>query len=177
MRTDVRVIAATNTDLEEALRVRRLREDLYYRLNVYPVYIPPLRERKEDIPLLAGYFLELYRNRNNKYIAGIAENAMAALRAYSWPGNVRELENAIERAVVLAKGRLITLEELPERLRTGTAGGAEHSVTIPVGTTMAEAQRQLIMETLNHTGGDKAKASRILRIGRKTLYRKLQEYS
>lgn len=177
MRTDVRVIAATNTDLEEALRVRRLREDLYYRLNVYPVYIPPLRERKEDIPLLAGYFLELYRNRNKKYIAGISENAMAALRAHSWPGNVRELENAIERAVVLARGRLITLEELPERLRAGTAGGADHSISIPVGTTMAEAQRQLIMETLNHTGGDKAKASRILRIGRKTLYRKLQDYS
>jgi len=177
IRVDVRVIAATNIDLEEALRARRMREDLYYRLNVYPIAVPPLRERREDIPLLAVYFLELYRNRNNKYVTAISESALAAMRAYSWPGNVRELENAVERAVVLAAGRLITLKELPEKLREGSAEDTSHSMTLPLGTTMAEVERRLIVETLNQTGGDKSRAARILGIGRKTLYRKLEKYS
>jgi transcriptional regulator with GAF, ATPase, and Fis domain len=177
IRTDVRVMAATNIDLEEALKARKIREDLYYRLNVYPINLPPLRERREDIPLLAAYFLELYRNRSKKYIAGISETALAALRAFDWPGNVRELENVIERAVVLATGRLITLEELPEKLRGGKGEGEERTITLPLGSTMAEAERRLIRETLHFTGGDKTRAARILGIGRKTLYRKLEKYS
>jgi DNA-binding NtrC family response regulator len=174
IKTDVRVIAASNTDLEEAARDGRFRRDLFYRLNVYPIKLPPLRERRDDIPLLATHFLEIYKKRSNKNITGITKKAMTWLRRYDWPGNVRELENAIERAVIIAQGRLITVEDLPDAVR-----GAETSRTIEleVGATIDEAEKRMILQTLAYTRGDRSRAAQILGIGRKTLYRKLQQYS
>jgi two-component system response regulator HydG len=123
IKTDVRVIAATNIDLEEAVREGRFRRDLFYRLNVYPIRLPVLRERREDIALLAIHFLEIYRKRSNKNIAGITDKALSCLRRYDWHGNVRELENAIERAVIIAQGTMITVDDLPDSVR-----GAETEV-------------------------------------------------
>ena len=174
IKTDVRVIAASNADLEKAVREGRFRQDLFYRLNVYPIKLPPLRERHEDIPLLATHFLEIYKKRSNKNITGINRKALTWLRRYDWPGNVRELENAIERAVIVAQGRMIALDDLPHAVR-----GAEtsKSIELEVGSTIDEAEKRMIMQTLAYTRGDRSRAAQILGIGRKTLYRKLQKYS
>ena len=174
VKTDVRVIAASNVDIEEAVRDGRFRRDLYYRLAVYPIKLPPLRERREDIPLLATHFLEVYKKRSNKNITGITKKAMAWLRRYDWPGNVRELENAIERAVIIAQGRMIAIDDLPHAVR-----GAEASKTIEVevGATIGEVEKRVILQTLVYTRGDRSRAAQILGIGRKTLYRKLQQYN
>jgi len=173
IKTDVRVIAASNADLEKGVREGRFRQDLFYRLNVYPIKLPPLRERHEDIPLLATHFLEIYKKRSNKNITGINRKALTWLRRYDWPGNVRELENAMERAVIVAQGRMIGLEDLPHAVR-----GAEtsKSIELEVGSTIDEAEKRMIMQTLAYTRGDRSRASQILGIGRKTLYRKLQKY-
>ncbi|HWO01550.1 MAG TPA: sigma 54-interacting transcriptional regulator [Blastocatellia bacterium] len=173
IKTDVRVIAASNADLEKAVREGRFRQDLFYRLNVYPIKLPPLRERHEDIPLLATHFLEIYKKRSNKNITGINRKALTWLRRYDWPGNVRELENAMERAVIVAQGRMIGLEDLPHAVR-----GAEtsKSIELEVGSTIDEAEKRMIMQTLAYTRGDRSRAAQILGIGRKTLYRKLQKY-
>ncbi|HMG35183.1 MAG TPA: sigma 54-interacting transcriptional regulator [Blastocatellia bacterium] len=174
IKTDVRVIAASNVDLEQAVQDGRFRRDLFYRLNVYPIKLPPLRERREDIPLLATHFLEIYKKRSNKSITGITKKAMAWLRRYEWPGNVRELENAIERAVIVAQGRMIGIDDLPHAVQ-----GAEASKTIEVevGSTMDELEKRMILQTLAYTRGDRTRAAQILGIGRKTLYRKLQKYN
>jgi transcriptional regulator with GAF, ATPase, and Fis domain len=174
IKTDVRVIAASNIDMEEAVREARFRRDLYYRLNVYPIKLPPLRERRDDVPLLATHFLETYKKRSNKNITGITKKAMTWLRRYDWPGNVRELENAVERAVIIAQGRLITVDDLPDAVR-----GAEtsRSIELEVGTTIDEAEKRMILQTLAYTRGDRSRAAQILGIGRKTLYRKLQRYN
>ncbi|HXG93673.1 MAG TPA: sigma 54-interacting transcriptional regulator [Blastocatellia bacterium] len=174
IKTDVRVIAASNVDVEEAVREGKFRRDLFYRLNVYPIKLPPLRERRDDIPLLATHFLEIYNKRSNKNITGITKKAMTWLRRYDWPGNVRELENAIERAVIIAQGRLITIDDLPDAVR-----GAEtsRSIELEVGTTIDEAEKRMILQTLAYTRGDRSRAAQILGIGRKTLYRKLQKYN
>ncbi|HSB08525.1 MAG TPA: sigma 54-interacting transcriptional regulator [Blastocatellia bacterium] len=173
IKTDVRVIAATNVDLEEAVREGRFRRDVFYRLNVYPIKLPPLRERREDVPLLAMHFLEIYKKRSNKNITGISKKALEWLRRYDWPGNVRELENAMERAVIIAQGRMIAIDDLPHAVR-----GAEASKTIEVevGSTIDEAEKRMIMQTLAYTRGDRTRAAQILGIGRKTLYRKMQKY-
>jgi len=173
IKTDVRVIAATNVDLEQAVSDGRFRRDLFYRLNVYPIKLPTLRERREDIPLLAMHFLEIYKKRSNKNITGISKKALEWLRRYDWPGNVRELENAMERAVIIAQGRMIAIDDLPHAVR-----GAEASKTIEVevGSTIVEAEKRMIMQTLAYTRGDRTRAAQILGIGRKTLYRKLQLY-
>jgi transcriptional regulator with GAF, ATPase, and Fis domain len=173
IKVDVRVIAASNVDLEEAVRDGRFRRDLYYRLAVYPIKLPPLSERREDIPLLALHFLETYKKRSNKNITGISKKAMAWLRRYDWPGNVRELENCIERAVIIAQGRMIDMEDLPAAVR-----GAETNKTIEieVGTSIDEVEKRMILQTLAYTRGDRSRAAQILGIGRKTLYRKLQLY-
>jgi transcriptional regulator with GAF, ATPase, and Fis domain len=174
VKTDVRVIAASNVDLEQAVSDGRFRTDLFYRLNVYPIKLPPLRERREDIPLLATHFLEIYKKRSNKNITGITKKALEWLRRYDWPGNVRELENAMERAVIIAQGRMIAIDDLPHAVR-----GAEASKTIEVevGTTIDEAEKRMILQTLAYTRGDRTRAAQILGIGRKTLYRKLQSYN
>ncbi len=178
IKTDVRVIAATNIDLEEAARDGRFRRDLYYRLNVYPIKLPALRERREDIPLLAIHFLEIYKNRSNKTITGITEKALSRLRRYDWHGNVRELENAIERAVIIAQGKMITVDDLPDAVRGAeTESDARMTLEIEVGTTVDEVEKRLILETLAFNNGDRTRTAHMLGIGRKTLYRKLQQYN
>jgi two-component system response regulator HydG len=177
VKVDVRVIAATNIDLEEAVTQNRFRRDVFYRLNVFPIKLPPLRERREDLPLLAIHFLEVYKKRSNKNISGITEKALSRLRRHDWPGNVRELENAIERAVILAQGRMITVDDLPDAVKGAeTETDAKKTVELEIGTTMDDVEKHVILETLNYTRGDKSRAAQILGIGRKTLYRKLQQY-
>jgi len=170
---DVRLIAATNRDLKEAIAKGSFREDLYYRLNVVNLHIPPLRERKDDIPLLVAAFLREFSQENGRTIEGIDAKGRSALSNYSWPGNVRQLRNSIESAVVLCKGSVITLEDLPPGIR-GEQGGDQ--VRLPVGTSLAEAEKELIRYTLAREGGNKSRAAEVLGIGRKTLHRKLQEY-
>lgn len=177
IKVDVRVIAASNIDLEEATKEGRFRRDLFYRLNVYPIKVPPLGERREDIPLLAIHFLEGFNKRLGKSITGITEKALSRMRRYDWPGNVRELENAIERAVIIAQNRLITVDDLPDNVRGAeTEGESRKTVELEIGTTMDEVEKRVIMETLAYTRGDKSRAAQVLGIGRKTLYRKLQRY-
>jgi len=170
---DVRIISATNRDLKAEIAAGRFREDLYYRLNVVNIHIPPLRERKEDIPLLVAAFLKEFARENGKQIEGIDARARAALYNYTWPGNVRELRNCIESAVVLCKGQYITLEDLPPVLRSGAD---ENYVKISLGTPLEEAEREIIQANLSYFRGNKSKTAEVLGIGRKTLHRKLKEY-
>jgi two-component system response regulator HydG len=191
VKTDVRVIAATNTDLEKAIEEGTFRKDLYYRLSVFPVSLPPLRDRLEDIHLLVFHFLEDYKNKSGRFITGISKEALRALVNYEWPGNVRELENAIERAVIIASGRQIELEDLPEAIsrraseatafarqeRAAAAGdGRAIGIEVELPAAMDEIEKQVIEATLDYTEGDKSRAARLLNIGRKTLYRKLEQY-
>jgi DNA-binding NtrC family response regulator len=170
---DVRLIAATNRDLKEAITRGAFREDLYYRLNVVNIHIPPLRDRKEDIPLLAAAFLKEFVQENGKPIEGIDAKARLALYNYSWPGNVRQLRNSIESAVVLSKGTTITLDDLPPNLRGDTGSD---SLRLPVGASLADVEREVIRSTLAREGGNKSRTAEILGIGRKTLHRKIEEY-
>ena len=168
---DVRVVAATNLNLPTEVQEGRFREDLYYRLNVISVTMPPLRDRTEDIPLLAQHFLGTYATKNGKALAGIGHEALDRLCSWSWPGNVRELENAIERAVVLCRRDTIGVEDLPPQLQQGEAEG--RAVTIPIGTSLADIERLIIRETLAHTRGDKKLAAQLLGIATRTIYRKV----
>jgi len=171
--TDVRVVAATNKDLKSEIAAGTFREDLYYRLNVVNIHVPPLRERKDDIPLLAGAFLEEFSKDNGKKIEGFDPKSRAALYSYSWPGNVRELRNCIESAVVMSSGGIITIDDLPPGVRTSAE---ESIIRITPGSSLADAERILIRETLATQAGNKSKTAEILGIGRKTLYQKIQEY-
>ncbi|EQB62437.1 MAG: Two component, sigma54 specific, transcriptional regulator, Fis family [candidate division Zixibacteria bacterium RBG-1] len=168
---DVRLIAATNTDLAKAVEEKKFREDLYYRLNVITVTLPPLRERTEDIPLLAYHFLKMYTLKNKKNIQGISQTALDLLLGYHWPGNVRELENTMERAVVLARKKIILPEDLPPHINK--AGKIAESITIPIGMPMEEVKNKVIQETLRTTKGDKTLAAKILGITSRTIYRKV----
>ncbi len=170
---DVRLIAATNRDLKEAIEKGGFREDLYYRLNVVNIHIPPLRERKEDIALLAAAFLREFAQENGKHLEGIDAKARLALYNYSWPGNVRQLRNSIESAVVLGKGTSITVEDLPPNIR-GDAGG--DLLRLPVGASLVDVEKEVIRSTLAREGGNKSRTAEILGIGRKTLHRKIEEY-
>ncbi|GAB1432637.1 sigma-54 dependent transcriptional regulator [Spirochaetota bacterium] len=172
--TDVRIIAATNKDLKKEIAAGNFREDLYYRLNVVNITVPALRNRKDDIPLLAAAFLEEFSKDNGKTINGFEPKARAAIYAYSWPGNVRELRNCIESAVVMAAGDIITIDDLPPGIR---AEGGEGNIVIPIGSSLAETERILIKETLAGQGGNKSRTAEILGIGRKTLYQKISDYS
>jgi transcriptional regulator with GAF, ATPase, and Fis domain len=176
LKTDVRVIAATNKDLEKEIEEGRFRRDLFYRLNVYPIVLPPLRERSEDIYQLIVYFIDRYQQKSGKRVLGISDRALHFLKSYHWPGNVRELENCIERAVIVAAGRLITESDLPEAIRYHAANAQTSRVELEVPTAIDEVERVMINQTLVYTNGDKAKAARLLGIGRKTLYRKLEQY-
>ncbi len=173
LEVDVRVIAATNRDLKAEIDKGTFREDLYYRLNVVNIHVPPLRERKDDIPLLAGAFLREFAEENGKSLEGFDPKVRAAFFSYGWPGNVRELRNCVESAVVLARGSLVTLEDLPPGIRDAQE---DDTVRIPAGSSLAEAEKILIRETLAAQGGNKSRTAEILGIGRKTLYQKLQEY-
>jgi two-component system response regulator HydG len=174
---DVRVIAAANRDLEALLRDGRFREDLYYRLNVVQVHVPPLRERCSDVPELAEHFIRESTSRGSKRVEGLTNQAVARLTAYAWPGNVRELRNCIESAVAFAKGPLIAEEDLPERVRRGTPSEAPNARKDPQSfMTLSELERHYICEVLDAVGGTKSAAARILGLDRKTLYRKLHHY-
>jgi DNA-binding NtrC family response regulator len=170
---DVRIIAATNRDLKEEIGKGNFREDLYYRLNVVNIRVPPLRERRDDIPLLAMSFLREFAEENGKSLEGFDPKARQALYAYPWPGNVRELRNTVESAVVMAGSGLVGPEDLPPNV---SSSGEERDVRVPVGSTLEEAEKILIRETLVAQGGNKSKTAEILGIGRKTLYQKIEEY-
>jgi two-component system response regulator HydG len=171
--TDVRILAATNKDLHKEVEEKRFREDLFYRLNVINIRIPALRERKDDVHLLAMHFLKLYADKNNKPIESFTEEAMLALTSYDWPGNVRELENAIERAVVFTNGRQIPLSVLPQSV--SAFAESRHSLTFKIGTPLKELERKAIDITLQHTRGDKNMAARLLGIATRTIYRHLEK--
>jgi DNA-binding NtrC family response regulator len=170
---DVRIAAATNKDLKAEIEKGNFREDLYYRLNVVNIVVPPLRERKDDIPLLLTAFLKEFAKENGKTIEGIDERTRSCLYAYDWPGNVRELRNCVESAVVMAKGSFITEEDLPPSLRSGSEEGW---IRIPLGTSLEESERIIIRDTLSFNKGNKSKTADTLAIGRKTLHRKLAEW-
>jgi DNA-binding NtrC family response regulator len=169
---DVRVIAATNRDPIEAVRDGKLREDLYYRLNVFTIDLPPLRERRADIPLLVQTFLNEFNTRNNKSVRAVDQEAMYLLERYPWPGNIRELRNVIERATILAEGDFIEARHLPAPV-VSRSEQTLPSVTLSPGTTVDEAERRLILLTLEHTRNNKTRAAEILGISLKTLHNKL----
>jgi two-component system response regulator HydG len=173
---DLRLVSATNQNLRLAVKEGRFREDLYYRLNVIALRMPTLRERRDDIPLLAEHFLRLYCERNARQLSGFSRPAAEALMRYDWPGNVRELENTIERAVVLSRGGTVEIEDLPVEVRTGTGSGTDpRSITFAIGTPLAEIERRVIHSTLNHVSGDKRLCAQLLGIATRTIYRRLEE--
>ena len=183
IRADVRLVAATNMNLLEAVERKAFREDLFSRLNVISLLLPPLREREGDIPLLAHHFLEIFQKKNNKDVQGFTQEALEVMLRYSWPRNVRQLENAVERAVVLTKGEMIVPGDLPpEILKTVEASVAgesalmdEKTISISLGTPLEAIERRVIEETLKHSRGDKNLASKILGISARTIYRKMEE--
>jgi DNA-binding NtrC family response regulator len=171
---DVRIIAATNVDPQAAVREGKLREDLFYRLNVFEIRLPPLRDRKSDLPLLIEHFVNEYNARHGRSVAALEPRAMDLLGAYSWPGNVRELRNVLERATIVANGHFITTEDLPRLVDiTRTAPSADPARGLAPGLTVAEAEQQLIEVTLQHTNGNKTRAAELLGISLKTLHNKL----
>lgn len=181
LQANVRLIAATNASLKELVKKKMFREDLYYRLNVINIEIPPLRDRKEDIPLLAHHFLDVYSKKNNRAITGITKDTMSILQEHNWPGNVRELENTIERAVILTKETTITPSDLPSDLlinldKTENITIANKTLSIPLGKIpLKDIEKMVMEETLKQSGGNKNIASKILGVSARTLYRKMDE--
>jgi DNA-binding NtrC family response regulator len=188
---DVRLIAATNRDLKALIADGRFREDLYYRLAVVPIALPPLRDRREDIPLLVRHFIQKYDERLGKRVEGIEDEALALLLGYSWPGNIRELENLMERSVLFADGPLIQASALPDSLRERgsqsptpiAAMGPLGAIAAPSGASMkeivrhaqAELEKELIARALEETGGNVTRAAKRLQISRKSLQVKMKE--
>jgi DNA-binding NtrC family response regulator len=172
VRVDVRVIAATHVDLHQAVAEGKFRDDLYYRLNVIEIRIPPLRERREDIPLLANHFLERLSHELGKDISEISEGAMSILLDYNWPGNVRELENTVERAMVTCRGRVLAEEDFSFLMRNGM----RKAFSFPAGASLQDMEKQLIMATLQRTDGNIKESASILGIDRSTLYEKIKRY-
>lgn len=189
IKVDVRVLAASNRQVHEAVAEKQLREDVFYRLAVVEIDLPPLRERVEDIPLMASDFLRRFASANNKTIRRFTPEAMEVMLNYPWPGNVRELRNAIERAVILCKADEIQVNDLPPRIRgavesnnTSASGHAAavipaNLVAVPLGTTVEEMERQLILRTLEMQGNNKTRAAEVLGISLKTLHNKLNRYA
>jgi len=173
IQVDVRIVAATNQDLAEMVRERRFREDLYYRLNVITIRVPPLRERHEDIRVLAQHFLRVYAAKNGRELEGFTGEAIERLEAYAWPGNVRELENLIERSVVLARKDRIEAEDLPDEI-VGVKRPPRDAILELIGTPLAEIEQRLLDETLRITGGNKTQAAKLLGIDPRTVSRKLE---
>jgi DNA-binding NtrC family response regulator len=198
IRVDTRVIAASNRDLLGEVAAGRFREDLYYRLNVVPIHLPPLRERRDDIPQLVAHFLDLYNEQNDRYVAHVEERALTALQQYHWPGNVRELQNYVERAVVMAPGDELTSELLPPVVTTGRLprklgvqldfqGLAEELVHVGLADAGSDAddvhtrivdrvEREVIAQVLHECNGVQIKAASRLGINRNTLHKKLKQY-
>ncbi len=175
---DVRIIVATNVDLKQAVARGAFREDLYYRLNVVPIGVPPLRERREDIPLLVGHFVRRYSRQFNKRVDGLAPEALAVLREYSWPGNVRELQNVVERLVALAEGSVIGLDELPLDLLLPDqrAGGSDPEAGLLKHAT-EEFERQIVLRVLERVRWNRSEAARILGVHRNSLKRMLARWN
>jgi DNA-binding NtrC family response regulator len=172
VKVDTRIIAATNKDLGQEIAQGRFREDLYYRLNVLEIAIPPLRERKEDIPLLVRHFVQKYNKELNKSFKGVDNDTMKALLNYPWKGNVRELENAIERAMILGEGEFISLNELPPPLIPDTSQPTRED---NLKQAMKVYEREHIINVMKKTGNDKKEASRLLGMSLASLYRKIEE--
>jgi len=177
---DVRIVAATNKELAAEAKAGRFREDLFYRLDVVSVRLPPLRERREDVLALASFFLRRVADGLPKRVTGFSPAAAAALESYGWPGNVRELQHAVERAVILTRGEVLEVGDLPETIRAAAAapapdaaGTAGTAIVVPLGTPMEEVERIVIRRTLEQTKGDKNLAAQILGIAARTIYRKL----
>ena len=170
---DIRIVAATNKNLEVEVKEGRFREDLFYRLNVIRIQVPSLRERKDDIPLLVRNFLNKYNKENGTKIKGFDNRSRSAILKYSWPGNIRELENCIESACVLCSTEEITFDDLPDSLKSVSA---ERFIQIPIGMPMEEVEKIVIQENLVNNNGNKSKTADILGIARKTLHRKLEEW-
>ncbi|RYZ07820.1 MAG: sigma-54-dependent Fis family transcriptional regulator [Myxococcales bacterium] len=174
VRADARIVAATNKDLVAEVEAGRFREDLYYRLNVIAITAPPLRARREDIPLLVDHFLGIYCKKNGRARLTVPPEVLQKLSDYPWPGNVRELENVIERAAVLCRSDGLALSDLPDAVAQAAAAPPA-AVQFPIGTPLEEVERRLIRDTLAHTAGDKSLAAQLLGISTRTIYRKLGE--
>ena len=179
IKTDIRVIAATHQDLKKAVQQQRFREDLYYRLNVIPIEIPPLRERRSDISLLVHHFLNHFRKTKKKKIVGMADDVLQRLMEYDWPGNVRELENMIERIVILTNNETIVMEDLPEKLQSISEADHARGLSLPeegisLETAVNDFEKELILQALNKTGWVKNKAAQMLHLNRTTLIEKIK---
>jgi len=175
LKIDVRVITATNRELAKEVREGRFREDLYYRLNVVPITVPPLRERKEDIPELAMHFFDIFCRKNRKELKNISPKTMDQLLRHDWPGNIRELENCIERAVIMARQEILVPEDLPPELRSSLPDQG-NEICFSAGVSLAHLERTLILKTLKDAGDNRTRAAEILGINRRTLQNKLKEY-
>jgi DNA-binding NtrC family response regulator len=175
---DVRIVAATNEELSKMVDEGRFRKDLFYRLNVIPIHLPPLRERREDIPILVMHFLKRFAQKNNRNVDGLSREAMDRLANYNWPGNVRELENLVEQAVVLARGPIVEVDDL--RLPVSQPHymwEPGHEVdTVPLSKVVEGPERAYIVEILRKFGGNKRKTAEILGLSRSMLYNKLRQY-
>jgi two-component system response regulator HydG len=176
---DVRLISATNRNLDEFVAEKKFREDLYFRIKGVTITIPPLRERREDIPLLIHFFLQNAAERYGKEVDGIAPEAQQALMSYAWPGNVRQLKNAVENMVVLSTGNKLDADTLPHEVRPANRTGEVSlagGINNLVGISLEQAEKELIRNTLKLTNGNREQAAKILEIGERTLYRKIKEY-
>ena len=176
IQVDTRVIAATNRNLEEEIRAGRFREDLFYRLNVVQIEVPPLRDRREDIPLLADFFIKHYAEKNRRHIKGLTPRALDLFMRHEWPGNVRELENVIERAVIMARGDMIAHDALPEAIQALGPPAGVTPIDLRTGRSLKEVEKEMILRTLAESGGNRTHAARILGISRRTLQLKLKDY-
>jgi two-component system, NtrC family, response regulator HydG len=172
---DVRVVCATNRDLKAEIKRQAFREDLFFRLNVFQIPLPPLRDRREDIPLLVQHFVEKFNSDSGKRVAGVHPQAMELLRGYEWPGNIRELRNAVERAVILCDGTLLTREHLPPDMAGSSPEKA--SFKLPFGLTLDLVEKEYILTSLERNGGNKARTAEMLGVSEKTLYNKLNRYA
>lgn len=173
IKVNIRIIAASNRDLQEEVKMGRFREDLYYRLNVVNIKLPPLRERKEDIPFLANFFIERFNKKYGLRVKGVSQRAMNALMEYNWTGNVRELENTIESAMVVNNPEILDIQHLPQEIREFKE--RPEIVSIKIGTPLEEVEKELILKTLQATRGNKLRAARLLGINVRTIHRKLEE--
>jgi len=172
---DVRVLAASNRDIEQAVHDGLLRADLYYRLNVFTIQLPPLRERLEDMPQLIQMFIEQYAAQNHKDVIGADEECVKALQANPWPGNVRQLRNVIERAVIICEGRTICTNDLPDPFRVADTTAASY-IKMPLGSSLEAVEKEMILRTIEFTRGNKTRAAATLGVSIKTLYNKLGQY-
>jgi len=176
VKVDVRLVAATNKDPLRAIKAGEFREDLYYRLNVFTIAVPPLRDRREDLPLLVDAFIAEFAAKYDRRVRAADEAALRALNRHAWPGNVRELRNCVERAVVACDGELLTAAQLPFRAPAPAPSERSDAVTLPLGTTVDRAERELILKTLESVGNNKTRAAEVLGISIKTLHNKLTRY-